>query len=1046
MEWFHELLQGSVLGNWEYDVFVCFRGADTRRTFTSHLMSALSDKQIKSFIDDKLQKTECIDELLWILKRSALCIVIFSKTFPDSPWCLDEVATIVRGMEQFGHRALPVFYDVDPSDVTDDSGSYAHTIDHKLKAGPADTKRWKEALKVVANCAGHSSQSFDNDSALIMGIMEDVQKRLIEMSARVESVNLVGIDSRISKVVQLLAMEKLDETLVIGLWGMGGVGKTTLARTCYQRLITSSWTTQGINHHFVMNISDSFKTRCGGETMVKELYSKLLGENNLSFGDLDTGYRRERLQRSRVLVVLDDVETPSQMDQLLLGNMMSLTRLFAPGSRIIVTTRNRRVLDHAMAAIYKVEGLDSLEANQLFSLHAFRQQQTPFVDWMQRLSRLAISHCKGSPLAIKVVGGALFHRDERYWKSYLCKLGTIRNLEIHDVLRVSYNALGAEERKLFLDVACIFSPMDKTMLMNYVSISYPSVMLEDLMDKSLLFEQGDQFNVHDLLKEMAWNIVNEEPRLESRSRLKDPQDIRKLLTCPEVERSFWSRLFNAGEVRINAFGGCKATEGILLHLNKVKEMHLEAGVFEDMNSLTFLRFYSHPQLDGLTKIHLPDGGLSSLPNELRFLIWDGYPSKSLPSRFAPENLLILDLYHSPIQRCWEGVQPSLVNLIILDLSYCINLTGIPDVSRSRNLEKLCLQGCKSLTELPSHVQGLLKLISLVVKNCESLRLLPTKLDSKCLKYVYLSDCPKVIRCPEIDSTELEVLDLEGTPINSLPRSIYNVKQGGGLRLYGNHITSFPRISTSLQLFRLCNTIVNQIDFYGNYEQVSLELLPRFDRLELVNNIRLRNLPTSIWRMVKWGLQVEGSPLIESLPEIPRHPLLNHLTDLSISDCVNLKSIPPGIVNLKYLQHLSFAGTAIESLPSYIEELSQLCTLNLSCCTSLRFLPDDINKLANLSLLMLSYCHSIQRLPQLPPNLVHMDFGFCKLLQALPTNFPTLSWRHLHLEGCLQLDRNSLHQLLACFSYLPTMSQHPQVKLIYNGSEIPEWFDCRSVNA
>ncbi|CAI0464421.1 unnamed protein product [Linum tenue] len=101
-------------GKWEYDVFVCFRGADTRNSFTSHLMEALSREEIKAFIDDMLEKTE-IGELISVLQRSALSIVIFSENFADSSWCLDEVATISQIMEEFGHRVLPIFYKVDPS-------------------------------------------------------------------------------------------------------------------------------------------------------------------------------------------------------------------------------------------------------------------------------------------------------------------------------------------------------------------------------------------------------------------------------------------------------------------------------------------------------------------------------------------------------------------------------------------------------------------------------------------------------------------------------------------------------------------------------------------------------------------------------------------------------------------------------------------------------------------------------------------------------------------------------------------------------------------
>ncbi|CAN1176197.1 Disease resistance protein RPV1 [Linum perenne] len=154
-------------GEWEYNVFLCFRGEDTRNGFTSHLMAALSDKQVRTFIDDKLPKTESIDNLISILETSALSVVVFSERFADSIWCLEEVVTIARRMEKFGHRVLPIFYTVDPSDVTSDvtledkPKRYVTTIDREYKGRSTfleDKKRWMDALKVVANCSGHTSQ------------------------------------------------------------------------------------------------------------------------------------------------------------------------------------------------------------------------------------------------------------------------------------------------------------------------------------------------------------------------------------------------------------------------------------------------------------------------------------------------------------------------------------------------------------------------------------------------------------------------------------------------------------------------------------------------------------------------------------------------------------------------------------------------------------------------------------------------------------------------------------------------------------------------
>ncbi|CAL1363870.1 unnamed protein product [Linum trigynum] len=1022
-------------GEWEHDVFLCFRGADTRHGFTSHLMAALSDKQIKAFIDGKLRKTECIDELLSILQKSALSIVIFSENFADSTWCLEEVAMIARRYEKFGHRVLPVFYKVDPSDVAGDSGRYAAAIDHKHGASRylEDRKRWKVGLKTVANCVGHTSQSIEIESDLIREVVNDVQRQLTDMSPSIMPDNLVGIDSRIMGIKQLLAMNTLDGTRVIGLWGMGGSGKTTLATACYQRFVCSMRDTK---HYFFKRINESCESVSGIEGLIQELYSTLLSEKGVSRETLDIRFRRTRLSRLKVFIVLDDVEAPSQLDQLLLGSALDPTTLFAAGSRIIVTTRNKRVLQYARAKIYVVDGLRKDESLQLFSLHSFRQRSPPS-NW-KGLSRQAISYCGGNPLALRVLGSRLFGEDQNYWNSFLGDLEP----GIHNVLVRSYLKLGADEQRLFLDFACFHKVSSRSRMTKYMTSKYGShaySRIKDLIDKSMFIcfatNGYEHIHVHDLLREMAWRIVNDERKLENRARLYNPEDVHKLFTNREHSGA-------------NVFQGVIATEAICLDISKAKEMDLKPNAFEGMHSLTYLVFW-YPRAvlhksgslpSHLCNIRLPDNGLDSLPNELRYLRWDGFPSESLPSRFNAEYLCYLEIHHSPIVRCWEGVEPSLVNLVSLDLSYCIHLSNVPDLSKSANLEVLVLRGCESLVELPLYL-SYDKLTLLDLRDCQSLSRLPTTFNFKSLKSMYLSNCPKVIRCPEVNSGELVYLDLMDTPVRKLPSAIYNVKQGGVLRLCGKRITNFPAIAASLNLFRLCHTTVREMDIYDEH-QVPSKLSPRFVRLELVGNSELKRLSRNIWKMVSQTLLLAESPLIESLPEISEP--FNHLTELAIIRCQNLKSFPIGISNLKSLQVLHFVGTDVKSLPSWIEELDQLSTLDLSFNKGLEFVSSNICKLANLSILFLKGCSRIQSLPELPPNLDSLHLGGCKSLRVLPSNYRKLRWKRVLFDDCT-LDANSHKEMVETFPNQATVSPHLQGGLQYWGSEIPEWFAYKSMN-
>ncbi|CAN1228212.1 Disease resistance-like protein DSC1 [Linum perenne] len=987
-------------GNWKHDVFVCFRG-DTRGLFTSHLAGYLHQRKIRVFTDDKLERTEDIDELLSILASSAMSVVIFSKKFAESRWCLNEVAIIAQSMEQFGHRVLPIFYLMNPEDVSEDSGSYSSMIDTIHKPCLEEKRRWMNALKVVANRAGRSSNVINDDYELCKTIVDDVLKILKDMSSRGEFNNLVGMDTRVSKVQQLLPMDTSNSSCIVGLLGMGGLGKTTLAKAWYQ-ILTSP--TNRIKHYFVSNVNRSCEALRGVEELVRELYASLLSEGKVCEQDLDVDYRRERLSRLKVVLVLDDVETTQQLEQLLLGEILDPTKLFGPGSIIIITSRNQQVLIQANAKIHTVEGLDSSESLHLFSLHAFKQC-SPFDDLMDQ-SRRVVSYCKGNPLALKVLGGTLFGRNKEYWGSFISGLHNI-DPEIHEVLSKSYYALKGEEQRLFMDVACFVRGTSKTKLIKYLATTYVSApsILEDLIGKSLIFcvpsQDREMIEVHDLLKEMAWNIVNAEP---NPSWLKKPSDIRKLFAVPERRQ---------------------AIESMILDLSKASKMCLGADAFDCMNSLRLLDVFFP---FGAAKIQLPDDGLNMLPNELRWLEWIGFPSKCLPATFCPEKLVVLSLRHSKIESCWRGVQqPKLVHLIALNLSYCLNLTAVPDLSGCKKLELLRLKGCKSLVELPSHVQDLDTLIEVDLSECLNLMHLPAKLNSKCLKYVRLAKCPKVTICPEItNSGDLEVLDLDGTPVQELPSAIHKVKNGS-LRLCGKYITSFPRISRSLKHFQLSHTTMRALD----------ELLPKFNQLELVGNSQLVIFPNNIWDMVRKELWVEGSPLIASLPDISSPGY--DLTGVYLVNCGNLKSLPSGISNLKCLRVIHYIRTAIESLPSSIHLLDQLRVLNLSFGESLESIPDNIHKLAKLFQLSLRGCVKIQSLPELPPNLEVFCVSGCKSLQALPSNTMKLNLPLLRFENCPQLDSKLPDQIVAGFPNCAVMSLRVKSSYTYPGREIPKWF-------
>ena len=143
----------------KYDVFLSFRGEDTRTKFTDHLYSALKRKGISTFRDDEKLKrgTFIAPELLRAIEESRFAVVILSRDYASSRWCLTELTKIVECMEKTRLVVLPVFHYVDPSHVRNQMGTFAEAFaehEEHLKNNIGRVQMWKVALTKVANLAG----------------------------------------------------------------------------------------------------------------------------------------------------------------------------------------------------------------------------------------------------------------------------------------------------------------------------------------------------------------------------------------------------------------------------------------------------------------------------------------------------------------------------------------------------------------------------------------------------------------------------------------------------------------------------------------------------------------------------------------------------------------------------------------------------------------------------------------------------------------------------------------------------------------------------
>lgn len=139
---------------YKYDVFLSFSGVDTRRTFIDHLYIALQQHGIHTFKDDeRLEKGKRInDELLESISDSRFYIIVFSKNYASSSWCLNELVRIMECQKTNQHTAYPVFYDVDPSEVRKQHGPVQEAL--SVNKNELEVGKWREALKEAANLSG----------------------------------------------------------------------------------------------------------------------------------------------------------------------------------------------------------------------------------------------------------------------------------------------------------------------------------------------------------------------------------------------------------------------------------------------------------------------------------------------------------------------------------------------------------------------------------------------------------------------------------------------------------------------------------------------------------------------------------------------------------------------------------------------------------------------------------------------------------------------------------------------------------------------------
>ncbi|GLJ27489.1 hypothetical protein SUGI_0539290 [Cryptomeria japonica] len=814
----------------KYDVFLSFRGPDVRKTLVDHLYQSLSTAGVNVFLDsEKLEKGEDIGmNLEQAIQDSTIYIPIFSPDYATSAWCLKEVSLMWKFKFSSTDPILmiPLFYNVEPSDVryADWRVPYAEAFNkHRTKGrhSKGEIDGWTDALHQVSCLSGWSLEetSFGFEGKLVKQVVKDILRTLdigvLEVARRP-----VGLIPRCEEVIQLLKLgNKASDRLTLGIWGIGGLGKTTLSKALYNKI-----------HHLFEASSFVSNVKLQGSIQdLKKLQQQILGDllkMQRKVNDIDQGkiVMRSHLASLRALVVLDDVDNVRQLDALI-GDW------FGEGSRIIITTRDKRVLKvRQVDVIYPMRGLELAEGVELFSWHAFLRAH-PERRYRETTEKI-VKACSGLPLSLEIIGTDLYDRNDiRYWTEALRKLQNVGHNSVFETLKISYDTLASAEKHIFLDIACFFVNLKSSILnqnrvfnMDFY-VRFWSVLgcepvytiLKNLEEKALIvvhehiysdamdedIDEEDHtnhyfcaFSMHEQIRDMGRQIVLEESKKDpaKRSRVWREEDIRTLMTSTTIREN-------------------SSVEGLMWR-NRMKLQHIDTSAA--MQKLDFLLWWKlevkteitslptnlkylvlsdcqikdyNPQMDGVESGSEDNRSsvLSSvLPKSiaqlmyLRYLDMSGTKQTCLPKEVCELHCLE-ELY---LSRCSLKALPGdfghLIKLKTLDISNNFLSEFPPSFQHLKALVDLEMAWNELLVKFPALPEGL---VSLNARRCSKLQIISLMDHMYSLKTMDLSHCKKLAQILQLDSSYyLRYLNLDGckqlVKLDGLPRRLASLRISG----------------------------------------------------------------------------------------------------------------------------------------------------------------------------------------------------------------------------------------------------------------------------
>jgi nucleoside-triphosphatase THEP1 len=521
----------------------------------------------------------------------------------------------------------------------------------------------------------------------------------------------------------------LQKESIVGLVGMGGIGKTTLSKKLYHLFY---------NQYDKSSFLEDVKSKDNINDVIKQLLHDLCGKRlckyeNVNKEDLDK--IKQCMISKKVLVVVDNVGKVENLTSLQLV-IDKASKNATSKSKVLVNCRNWQSLKSHVSEGGKVvmKPLEEKQVRELFMFHALGNgNHVPTKDFDDICMKI-IKACGGLPLSLKVLGSFLCNIQElEIWEGALNTLksgqsltGGNDNEKLWSVLRISYDHLDKQHQNMFLDIACFLGGLKISTICRAWNGDYsnPKFGLQNLQHRSLIQQiEGGILYIHEQLRDMGQNIAME---------------------LPIMNRCIWKS-------------------------NQSNYFLQKDEVVENLEGISLKKCVNLPMLSQIDSKGFRNLRLVDLTKASPIVVENCIQGRNL------NKVKWLCLKKCMIQKLPNNLF-SCLQFKILDLAQCQSLEEIPSsIGQMNALQELYLSGCSNLKELPSSIGQLNALQRLYLKGCSELKELPSSIGQlNAFQKLYLKGCFKLKELPSsIDQLNaFQTLDLKGcSELKELPSSI-----------------------------------------------------------------------------------------------------------------------------------------------------------------------------------------------------------------------------------------------------------------------------------